>query len=736
MAVQAGPTDKRYAANGVTTIYTIPFLLLEAGDLKVYLNGALVTAGFTLSGVGNPASTITFSVAPTGDLYLVLSVPFQRLVDYQENGDFLSSTVNRDFDRIWQALKQLYRSSIRSLMLGPNDVDGAGLYRANGNGISDLADPVSPQDAVNVRSMRTYVEEAIAGVVSGIGSFIQNYAGAVTRTFQDKMRDIVSAKDFGAVGDGTTSVVGVLATANAANPPYLTFPAGRYLVDASITINMPVRMDPGARFVIPTGVTLTISDSFESGVGYRFECSGTGKVVFGKNSMAEGYPEWWGATTNLMTDASAAFTAALLAVPGVVQLQAADYYAATSFKHPVAGKTLRGTGSHWFNKPSDSTRLISMSGSAHALIVGPETQPATINDFPQGIKVENLLVTRSVAPVIASGCAGVLSRWTLFQTMDDVKSAESMHGFQYQGTVQARTDNAHSFRSIAGTGAGTDFFRGFWIDGTTVLSGVAGGNASVHWDRCVAGCVLVGVNSYGMYVNGAWADTFIQNFEASVCTVGIYCKGDAQATINYKTVDLHIINPIIDQFTFAGIFVDGTSPFATISINGGYVAPVGTGTPTAGVYVLNSQGSVNISGGFQYICGPNTLMTAGLLVFASRNVISIGNVYMEASTSAVILQGATNCRIADNSMNYNNICQVGVKLIGSSNANKIDMVMSGGPGGMVVGVDLVADTNQRNEINATGIDSACITTTKVRRNGANISATGLSGTNLVSGVMT
>lgn len=560
-------------------------------------------------------------------------------------------------------------------------------------------------------------------------------AGALKRSVASRFAESAHILDFTTANTGVTSVVAALTTANAANLPGLTFSAGRYLVDASITLNMPVRMDPGARFVIPTGVTLTISDSFESGVGYRFECTGTGKVVFGKNSLAEGYPEWWGATTNLMTDASAAVTAALLAVPGVVQCQAADYYAATSFKHPVAGKTLRGTGSHWFNKPADSTRLISMSGSAHVLILGPDTQPATINDFPQGIKVENLLATRSVAPVIASACVGVLSRWTLFQTMDDVKSAESMHGFQYQGTVQARTDNAHSFRSIAGTGAGTDYFRAFFIDGTTVLSGVAGGNASVHWDRCVAGCVLAGVNSYGMYVNGAWADTFIQNFEASVCTVGVYCQGDAQTTLNYKTVDLHIINPVIDQFSFAGIFIDGTSPFGTISIVGGYVAPVGTGTPTAGVYVKDSKGNVNISGGFQYICGPNATMTAGLLVVNSRNVDSIGNVIAECSTVGVLLQGSTNCRIMDRTMNYSRAGVAGCQMSLASNRNYVAMMSSGGSGGLQYGVQMLADTNNYNEINATGLDPAVVGVTKIQRNGAAVVATGLSGTNLISGVI-
>lgn len=162
MAVQPGPTEKRYAANGVSLMYTVPFLVIEAGDLQVLLNGVQLTSGFTHVGVGLPISYIEFTVPPTGDLLLQLSVPFQRLVDYQENGDFLSSTVNRDFDRIWQALKQLLRTTSRSPVLGVNDIDGQGFYRAKGNGLVDLASAGgNPTAAANWKDVLDYVGQIL-----------------------------------------------------------------------------------------------------------------------------------------------------------------------------------------------------------------------------------------------------------------------------------------------------------------------------------------------------------------------------------------------------------------------------------------------------------------------------------------------------------------------------------------------------------------------------------------------
>ncbi|MBI6848640.1 MULTISPECIES: phage tail fiber domain-containing protein [Pseudomonas syringae group] len=166
MAVQAGPTDKRYDANGITTTYPIPFLLLDAGDLQVQLNGAVITAGFTLAGVGNPASSITFTTAPLGDLYLALNIPFQRLTDYQENGEFRANTVNRDYDRIWQALKQLLRYAGRALTLGFADIDGAGSYQAKGNRISGLGDPVAPQDAVTKSWLQSLIDSVNSPLLS------------------------------------------------------------------------------------------------------------------------------------------------------------------------------------------------------------------------------------------------------------------------------------------------------------------------------------------------------------------------------------------------------------------------------------------------------------------------------------------------------------------------------------------------------------------------------------------
>lgn len=80
------------------------------------------------------------------------------------------------------------------------------------------------------------------GKGAALVGFVQAGAGAVARTAQAKMRDIINVRDFGAVGDGVTddttaiqaAINAVVASGNAAE---LRFPRGKYKVSASLEFN-------------------------------------------------------------------------------------------------------------------------------------------------------------------------------------------------------------------------------------------------------------------------------------------------------------------------------------------------------------------------------------------------------------------------------------------------------------------------------------------------------------------
>ncbi|WP_447907857.1 phage tail fiber domain-containing protein [Serratia fonticola] len=136
-----------FTANGISTVFPYEFYLLNTFDLTVSINGAELTSGFTISGIGNvDGGEVTFLTPPANGSVILLErvVPTYRLTEYQDNGDLLAETVNKDFDRLWMAIQQafIYLGLVltRPLLGGP--------FNAHGYRIENLGDPVNPQDAV------------------------------------------------------------------------------------------------------------------------------------------------------------------------------------------------------------------------------------------------------------------------------------------------------------------------------------------------------------------------------------------------------------------------------------------------------------------------------------------------------------------------------------------------------------------------------------------------------------
>ena len=90
--------------------------------------------------------------------------------------------------------------------------------------------------------------------------------------------------------------------------------------------------------------------------------------------------------------------------------------------------------------------------------------------------------------------------------------------------------------------------------------------------------------------------------------------------------------------------------------------------------------------------------------------------------------------------NYQNtLANAVIQFVGGCNANYLAPFVNGDPGIAALGVQFIGTTNGRNEINCTGINSLAVSggsANKLAINSVQITATGLSGTNLVSGVMT
>lgn len=143
-----------YNANGMTTVFPFEFYVINSGDIQVTVNGTIVIGGYTVSGVGNVGGgDVTFVTPPANGSVVMLErvVPTYRLTDYQDNGDLLADTVNKDFDRLWMAIQRSFiylGLALRRPLLG-------GPFNAEGYRIENLAGPISGGDGAN----KKYVDD-------------------------------------------------------------------------------------------------------------------------------------------------------------------------------------------------------------------------------------------------------------------------------------------------------------------------------------------------------------------------------------------------------------------------------------------------------------------------------------------------------------------------------------------------------------------------------------------------
>ena len=258
MTVNTIESSADFDTNGATVNFPFFFKFLANDDLVVtYVDSLGVSMVLTLgthysvSGAGTEegGSITTTSILASGKLNVSRDMDAYQQTSLRNQGKFLAETHEDVFDRLTMLIQQGF-SWLRRALVRPR---GKNYYDAEGRQIKNLGDGEADQDAVNVRTMRSYVDAAVAGVVGGFGWFLQSGVGAIYRTFQAKMRDAISTKDFGAVCDGVTD--DTVATKNAiaeaaARGGWEVFIPGRSVIYGDL--------------VIPDGVTFS-----STGKGYE-----------------------------------------------------------------------------------------------------------------------------------------------------------------------------------------------------------------------------------------------------------------------------------------------------------------------------------------------------------------------------------------------------------------------------------------------------------------------------------
>ncbi|CAA2140437.1 glycosyl hydrolase family 28-related protein [Hyphomicrobium sp. ghe19] len=288
-----------YLGNGVTDLFEYEFKIVDETHLKVIrTEGGVETSlalniDYTVSGVGNDeGGKIRTVVKPSKDQSITIlpNVPFVQDIDLENQGAYYAETVERGLDLAVMRDQQLAEKIDRSVKIpasaDPSELDKlvedilrlsdsadnidavaaiagdveavaenmAGVLAAPGAAsaaASSAAAAAGSATAAGKSETKTATSEtnaaasasaaaSSAAAAAGALVFKQAGAGAVDRTYQAKMRDVVSFKDFGVVGDGATDDrAKILAAVGAGLGPVFA-PAGNYHLSASISPAAPI----------------------------------------------------------------------------------------------------------------------------------------------------------------------------------------------------------------------------------------------------------------------------------------------------------------------------------------------------------------------------------------------------------------------------------------------------------------------------------------------------------------
>ena len=128
----------------------------------------------------------------------------------------------------------------------------------------------TPVGALTSTNVQSAIAEVVTDLALSSGSstvgYTQGGSGAVATTVQAKLRQTVSVKDFGAVGDGTTDDTTAMQNAFSSGASVVYIPAGTYLISTKLTFSCNIYGD-GVTSIIKTSGNIT---ALESTTSYGF----------------------------------------------------------------------------------------------------------------------------------------------------------------------------------------------------------------------------------------------------------------------------------------------------------------------------------------------------------------------------------------------------------------------------------------------------------------------------------
>jgi hypothetical protein len=218
----------QYTANGIDTSYEFPFPIFATEDIQITFDGVNQVQGFVVTDVGNTdGGSVVFDTPPSSGIVITIirQVPYERYTDFLESGDFSAKSLNNELDYLTASIQQLARDNQFSLRYSMHDNDVNTQLPSVENragralGFDENGNPI----AVDY------------GLTQSPTNFTAVGLGAITRNVNDKLSDMVSIRDFGAVGDGVADDTLAIGSALQAHDA-IYIPSGTYRITNTIQV--------------------------------------------------------------------------------------------------------------------------------------------------------------------------------------------------------------------------------------------------------------------------------------------------------------------------------------------------------------------------------------------------------------------------------------------------------------------------------------------------------------------
>lgn len=248
MTISSTPSEVRYATDGVTTSFPIPFVFDTTADLKVLLtdedgNVSELTTGFTATGGNGSTGALVFAAAPAANQTVtILDDPeVKQSIDYVSNDAFPAETHERGLDYGRRIDKRLRQMILRCMRVPDGDPALSGdlelpSVQNRANRLLAFDQNGKPETAVATDVAINALTRSIIGQLLYPQTAAEAAAGVTPTNYAYPPGDL---RRYGAVGDGVTDDTAAIQAAINATPNNgtLLFLPGVYKLSDEVLLN-------------------------------------------------------------------------------------------------------------------------------------------------------------------------------------------------------------------------------------------------------------------------------------------------------------------------------------------------------------------------------------------------------------------------------------------------------------------------------------------------------------------